>query len=375
MKDTPTFPLWPETASEWAQQVDYLHLFLTAHNVFWTLVVFLMVVSFAILYRRRSEYERPRPILGSKPLEIAFTIAPLLLWLGVFYWGATLYFDYAAMPKDAMEIYVVGKQWMFYTQHPEGQREINELHVPLGRPVKLTLSSEDVIHSFFIPAFRLKRDVIPGHYNQMWFTATKTGKYHLFCAEYCGTEHSAMGGWVYVLDPMEYDNWLSGVSGGGGMDSMASQGEKLFAQLGCSSCHRIDMQGRCPNLSGVFGKGVQLTTGTVVVADETYIRESVLNPGAKIVAGYQNIMPSFQGQVSEQNLLQLIAYIKSMANPSAGSSVGAGGSAGGVGQGVRIGQGAGGSVNNSTGQTSATSQGVRGTRDNKTMDRNLSAPQ
>ena len=193
----------------------------------------------------------------------------------------------------------------------KGQREINELHVPIGRAVKVTLASEDVIHSFFIPAFRVKHDVVPGRYDTMWFTATKPGRYHLFCAEYCGTEHSGMIGWVTVMEPPDYENWLAG---GGAEGTMVQQGEKLFQQFGCSTCHLLDEQGRCPILRGVYGSRVLLNDGRTVLADDAYIRESILNPNAKIVSGYKtDVMPAFQGQVSEEGLLQLIVYIKSLA--------------------------------------------------------------
>jgi cytochrome c oxidase subunit 2 len=228
----------------------------------------------------------------------------------MFTWGASIFFEMSRPPDDAMNIYVVGKQWMWKTQHLEGQREINELHVPLGRPVRLTMTSEDVIHSFYMPAFRVKFDVLPGKYTTAWFNPTKPGKYHLFCAEYCGTLHSGMIGWINVMEPAEYERWLAGGTGG---ESLASSGQKLFEYLACANCHRTDKQGRCPNLTGVFGSKVQLTTGETVTADEAYVRESILNPGAKIVAGYQNIMPTFQGQVTEEDLLQLIEYIKSLA--------------------------------------------------------------
>jgi cytochrome c oxidase subunit 2 len=208
-----------------------------------------------------------------------------------------------------MEIYVVGKQWMWKLQHPEGRREINELHVPVNQPVKLVMTSEDAIHSFYLPEFRIKQDVLPGRYTSEWFEATKPGTYHLFCAEYCGTNHSRMIGSIYVMEQLAYQNWLSGGATG---ESMAVAGEKMFDQLGCSGCHRQDERGRCPSLYGVFGSTVPLTNGQKVIADEAYVRESILHPEAKIVAGYQPIMPTFEGQVTEEGLLQLIAYIKSM---------------------------------------------------------------
>jgi cytochrome c oxidase subunit 2 len=361
MQETsPSFPLWPEQASEWAAKADQLHIALTLHNVFFTLLVFALVATFTIVSRRRSESERPRQILGSKPLEVGFTLFGLFLWMGVFAWGSALYFEYARPPKNAMEVFVTGRQWMFHTQHPEGQREINELHVPIGQPVRLTMTSEDVIHSFFIPAFRIKRDVIPGRYTNLWFTPTKTGKYHLFCAEYCGTEHANMGGWIYVMEPAAYAAWLTGDTGGG-MDSMASQGEKLFANSGCSSCHRLDMQGRCPNLANLYGSSVQLAGGAVATVDDAYIRESILNPGAKIHAGFQNIMPSYQGQLTEQDILKLIAYIRSLGGTqTGGTNVGAGGEAGGAGQ-------------NPPTSGDPGAGGSRGVRDNKSQDRGLTS--
>jgi cytochrome c oxidase subunit 2 len=200
---------------------------------------------------------------------------------------------------------------MWKIQYPGGQREINELHVPTGQPVKITLASEDVIHSFFIPALRIKHDVVPGHYDTMWFNADKPGRYHLFCAEYCGTEHSGMVGWVTVMTPSDYQNWLAG---GGVAGTMAQQGERLFEQLGCSGCHLTDRQGRGPMLRGMYGSRVQLAGGQTIMADDAYIRESILNPNAKLVTGYHaNVMPSFQGQISEEGILQLIVYIKSLA--------------------------------------------------------------
>jgi cytochrome c oxidase subunit 2 len=234
----------------------------------------------------------------------------------MFAWGTKLYFqNYTPPPANTLDIYVTGKQWMWKVQHPGGQREINELHVPTGRPVKLTLASEDVIHSFFIPAFRLKHDVVPGSYQTYWFEANKPGRYHIFCAEYCGTGHSDMGGWVTVMEPNAYEDWLSGGAGGG---SMVEQGQKLFEQYGCVTCHLLDTQGRCPILRNVFGHPVELEDGRTVIADEAYVRESILNPNAKIVKGFKrDIMPVFQGQISEEGLLALIVYVKSLSPPAA----------------------------------------------------------
>jgi cytochrome c oxidase subunit 2 len=232
----------------------------------------------------------------------------------MFTWGASIYFNESRPPDNALDIYVVGKQWMWKLEHLGGQREINELHIPVGRAVRLTMTSEDAIHSFFVPAFRTKQDAVPGRYTTTWFTPTKAGKYHLFCAEYCGTNHSRMGGWVYVMAPRDYEAWLSGGTSGG---SLAENGQKLFDELACGNCHKPDGSGRCPSLTGLFGKTVQLAGGGTVQADEGYIRESILQPQAKIVAGYGPIMPTFQGLVTEEGVTQLIEYIKSLAPPPA----------------------------------------------------------
>ena len=229
----------------------------------------------------------------------------------IFFWGAVVYFKGRTPPRDSTEVYVVAKQWMWKLEHAEGQREINELHVPVGRDVKLIMTSQDVIHSFFVPAFRMKQDVLPGRYTVAWFRATKPGTYHLFCAEYCGTQHSGMIGSIVVLEPAQYEAWMSGGSTG----PLSATGEKIFAELGCVTCHRSDTQGRGPNLQGVFGKPVLLEDGRTVTADENYVRESILDPGAKVVNGFKPVMPTFQGLVSEEQLNALVAYVKSLSKP------------------------------------------------------------
>jgi cytochrome c oxidase subunit II len=303
------FPLFPEQASTMASRVDALYFFLIAVGTVFTGLIFLLLFYFVIKYRRRAETEQPLPFVGSLRLELVWTIIPLGLTMGIFVWGASLFFTTMHPPKDAMEVYVVGKQWMWYFQHAEGVREINELHVPVGRPVKLIMTSQDVIHSFYVPAFRAKMDVVPGRYTTTWFEATKTGDYHLFCAEYCGTMHAGMGGWVSVMTPTQYEQWLGGGNVG---EPMAMAGGRLFEQLGCATCHRGDAGGLGPVLRGLFGKTVELQSGERVIADERYIRDSILNPRAQIVAGYPPIMPPFEGQISEEGLLQIIAYIKSL---------------------------------------------------------------
>jgi len=309
------FSIFPERASSAAGEVDALYAFLLVVAGAMTALIFFFVFFFAVKYRRRNPDDpAPKAIHGSLALEIAWSVIPLLVMLVMFAWGTKLYFqNYSPPPNNTLDIYVTGKQWMWKVQYPTGQREINELHVPTGRPVKLILASEDVIHSFYIPAFRLKHDVVPGSYQTYWFEATQTGRYHIFCAEYCGTNHSDMGGWVTVMEPAEYANWLTGGTGG----SMRDQGEKLFQQYGCVTCHVSERQGRCPSLLNVFGKPVVLEDGRTVLADEAYIRESILNPNAKIVKGYQpDIMPVFQGQIGEDGILQLIAFIKSLSKPT-----------------------------------------------------------
>ena len=306
--------LFPVQASTFAPDVDHLLYFLLAVAVFFSLTIFSAIFYFAIRYRRRSENELPRTIHVGMALEILWSVIPLGLTMVMFTWGASIYFNESRPPDNALDIYVVAKQWMWKLEHLGGQREINELHIPVGRAVRLTMTSEDAIHSFFVPAFRTKQDAVPGRYTTTWFTPTKVGKYHLFCAEYCGTNHSRMGGWVYVMEPRDYEAWLSGGTSGG---SLAENGQRLFDELACGNCHKPDGSGRCPSLTGLFGKTVQLAGGGTVKADEGYIRESILQPQAKIVAGYGPIMPTFQGLVTEEGVTQLIEYIKSLAPPPA----------------------------------------------------------
>jgi cytochrome c oxidase subunit II len=301
--------LFPPTASAQAGPIDALYWFLTIVSGVMTLLIFACIVLFAWKYQRRPNVEATQ-IEGSTKLELTWSIAPFLVMLIMFAWGAQLYFAAQQPPKDAMEIFVTGKQWMWKVQYPDGTREIDALHVPVGQPVKLTMASEDVIHSFSIPAFRVRHDVVPGRYSSLWFTATKPGRYHLFCTEYCGNQHAGMIGWVDVLDQRAYANWASG---GGAQGTLAEQGEKLFQQFGCATCHLLDQQCRCPILRGLYNKPVQLNDGRTIVADDAYVRESILEPNAKIVAGFEaNVMPNFKGQITEENVIQLIAYIKSL---------------------------------------------------------------
>ena len=309
-------PLFPDEASKIAPHVDALFFFLVAVTIFFSALIAFLVVFFAVKYRK-DVHPHAEQIEGNIPLELTWTLIPLGIAMVMFVWGAGVFFVESRPPHDAMEVYAVGKQWMWKFQHVEGVREINTLHVPVDRDVKMIMTSQDVIHDFFVPAFRIKADVIPGRYTVTWFNATKPGSYHLFCAQYCGTQHSGMIGQVIVMEPAAYQAWLSG---GGAEGSLSGTGQKLFQQYGCATCHRSDTQGRGPNLVGVFGKPVLLDDGRTVVADENYVRESILNPGAKVVAGFKPIMPTFQGQLSEEQLMALVEYVKSLAGPNPNSA-------------------------------------------------------
>lgn len=303
-------PLFPESASQMSGQTDHLFWFLFGFASFVSVTIFLLITVFAIKYRRRASNEIGAPISGSIKIEIAWTVIPFFIAMVMFAWGARLYMNLGHTPPQAMQIFVVGKQWMWKAQHPEGRTEINELHVPLNRDVMLTMTSQDVIHDFFIPAFRVKADVLPNRYTSLWFRASKPGQYHLFCAQYCGTNHSLMRGSVTVMEPADFEDWLSRGEAG---RSMVEAGAVLFQENKCANCHVEDGTGLAPSLVGVYGAPVHLTNGQTVTADDAYLRESILNPPAKVVAGYRPIMPSYQRVLSEAQVMQLIAYLKSLA--------------------------------------------------------------
>ncbi|MSR31030.1 MAG: cytochrome c oxidase subunit II [Gemmataceae bacterium] len=310
------FRFFPEQASTLAPEVDALTLFVVATTVGVTLLVFFLLLLFAVLFRRRSDDHYPKPIHGNVPLEIIWCVIPTVICVVMFVWGVKVYSNIVVAPVDSMDIYVVGRQWMWKIQHPSGQREINALHVPVGRPVKLTITSEDVIHSFFVPAFRVKQDAVPGRYTSMWFQATKPGVYQIYCAEYCGTEHSRMIGKVTVMEEGDFQKWLSE----GAENGQALQGRKLFTKLQCITCHSGNAQAKAPNLEGIYRKhipishqsGVKTPEGTKIFADDSYLRESILYPNAKVAAGWESIMPTYQGLATEEELLQVIAYIRSL---------------------------------------------------------------
>ena len=299
---------FPQQASTSAQSVDALFLFLVIICGSAGLLVAGLLITFSIRYRRRPDTPTPGPMKGNVPLELFWSFTPIAFFLVMFVWGVIVYFDAYRAPDDATVIYAVGKQWMWKFQHPEGQREISELHVPVGRPFKMILTSEDVIHSFFVPAFRIHMDVLPERYTSVWFQATKVGTFHLFCSQYCGTSHAGMIGKVIVMEQADYENWLRLHAEGG----LALQGRKTFLKYRCISCHSADPSARAPVLEELYGKRVALRDGQSVLADEHYLRESILYPGAKIVAGYENIMPTFKGQVSQQEIIELIAFIQSL---------------------------------------------------------------
>jgi cytochrome c oxidase subunit II len=304
-----SFRLFPEAASTAAEPVDRLYFFLLGVSAFFSLSICVAILYFAIKYRRGARVDRTiRRQGGFWQLEIAWTVVPLALTMVMFLWGAELYFRAHRAPAEGAEVSVVAKQWMWKVQHAGGRQEINALHVPIGRPVVLTMISEDVIHSFYVPAFRLKQDVLPGAYTKLWFQATKQGSFHLFCAEYCGTSHSGMVGEVVAMEPAEYAEWLEG----GPRLSPIDAGKQRFEQFRCGNCHAAPINPRCPPLDGLFGTQVRLANGQTVTADEAYLRESIVEPAAKVVAGYQALMPTYKNQLDERSVFELVAYLKSL---------------------------------------------------------------
>jgi len=302
------FPLFPPEASKLAPEMDALLFFEILVSLIGLTIVFLLVTTFCILYSK-GRHPVATQIEGSTLLEATWTIIPLGLFLLMFVWGALIYFRVYTPPANAMNIYVVGKQWMWKAEHPGGQHEINALHIPTGKPIQLTLISQDVFHSFSIPAFRVKREAIPGRYTSVWFEATTPGTYHLFCTQYCGTNHSAMIGDIVVLTPDDYKKWLAGSTSG---MSLAQNGERLFASLSCNACHNAKPDARGPNLANVYGAKLPLSSGGTVLADDAYLRESILNPSQHITQGFAPIMPTYQGQVSEEGVIALVEYIKNL---------------------------------------------------------------
>jgi cytochrome c oxidase subunit 2 len=302
--------LFPAEASTIAPWMDALYFFLLAMTVLGVILVGALLAAFSIMYRKEKNPVATH-IEGSTLLEATWTIIPLAIFLVCFVWGALLYFRIYNPPVNAMNIYVVGKQWMWKAEHPGGQHEINALHVPTGKPVQLTMISQDVFHSFSIPDFRVKREVIPGRYSTVWFEATTPGTYHIFCTQYCGTQHSGMIGEVTVLTPDDYEKWTKESTSG---MSLAQNGERLFASMGCNSCHSGTAAARGPNLAGVYGSKLTLTSGSQVLVNDAYLRDAILNPSQHVTAGFAPIMPTYQGQISEDGLIDLVEFIKTMPN-------------------------------------------------------------
>jgi cytochrome c oxidase subunit II len=327
------FPLFPEAASTVAGDVDLLFVIWSVISAFFTVLIAVLIIYFMARYRRRHPEEVGATERAALWLEIGWSVIPLAIMLFMFVWGTKVFFNIYRPPADAVRYSGVGKQWMWKFQHPTGQREINTLHVPVGLPIRMDLQSEDVIHSFYVPAFRVKQDAIPGRVTSVWFQATRPGVYHLFCAEYCGGEHSKMVGSVVVLEPREYENWLAGATTG---QTMAESGAALFNSLACVTCHRTAEDApagalvRGPSLEGVYGNQVKLADGRTVIADDEYLRESILNPQAKLVAGWDPVMPTFQGQLTEEQLSQLIAYVRSLGGTGSAAAGGTGGPASGA---------------------------------------------
>ena len=300
--------LFPAEASGIAPYVDALYFFLVAMTIFGTTFVAILLLVFSVRYRREKNPVATQ-VEGSTLLEATWTIIPLAIFLVTFVWGALLYFRIYDPPANAMNIYIVGKQWMWKAEHPGGQHEINALHIPTGKPIQLTMISQDVFHSFSIPDFRIKREVIPGRYSTVWFEPTQVGKYHLFCTQYCGTQHSGMVGEITVMTPADYKKWLEQSNSG---QSLAQNGERLYASMGCNSCHNGTAAARGPSLAGVYGSKLTLTDGRQILVDDAYLRNAILNPSEHVTAGFAPIMPTYQGQISEDGLIDLVEFIKNM---------------------------------------------------------------
>jgi cytochrome c oxidase subunit 2 len=307
MATSPAFHLLPANAAASAARLDSLALCLLLLTGAVALVLFVLMVGFSVRYRAGSKADRTHVPKQGLPVEIAWTVIPLLLFLGIYAWGAIDYVKLYQAPANAMPVFVVAKQWMWEAQHASGRREIGQLHVPLGRPVRMIMTSQDVIHSFSVPDFRVKQDVVPGRYTSIVFTPSRTGEYRLYCAEFCGTEHAMMLGRIVVMQPAAFAQWLEA---GPRQPGMAARGYELYRRYGCSGCHDPGSSVHAPDLTGLLGRRVHLADGRELTADEPYIRDSILLPTKDVVAGYATIMPSFAGQVSEEDILAIIEYIR-----------------------------------------------------------------
>lgn len=299
-------PLIPDAASTMAPQVDRLYGFTLGISIFFSVLVAGLVIGFCIRFRKSRH--APAPVVHNPKLEMGWIGALLVLFLAMYAWASVVYARIREVPPGAMTVRVVAKQWMWKFQYENGKRTINELYAPVGRPVRLLMTSQDVIHSFYVPAFREKQDVLPFRYTTLWFQARRTGRYHLFCAEYCGLDHARMGGWVYTMQPADFARWLEQKPEG---PAANASGEELFSDLGCATCH-VMSRGLAPRLEGIYDSTVILNDGSTVQADEAYLRESIVNPAAKVVAGFRPIMPVFHNTLSQQQLSALVEYIKGL---------------------------------------------------------------
>ena len=306
------FPIIPEQASTIAMRIDIYFYFLVVLCSILTIGIFTAMIVMAVKFRKKEGEDRPSVPLENMMLEIAWTIIPTIILFGLFVWGTWIYADYLNEPEGGVEFDIVGKQWMWKVQHSNGSREVNDLHIPIDTPIKLTMTSQDVLHDYYIPAFRVKQDVVPGRFTRLWFEATKLGEYHIFCAEYCGTEHSYMKGRVTVMTKEDYALWLEG----GPKKSPQEAGEFLFTQMGCITCHSGRADSRGPSLDGIFGTDVTFVNGTTVTRDEEYLRESIMESTKQIVEGYTALMPSFKNQLTDEDVMNLIAYVKSLQGES-----------------------------------------------------------
>ena len=308
----------PEEASNLAGKVDNVLLVVTVVSVFFFLLISVFLVYYALKYRRRSEDDHTPYITGNIVIEVIWTVVPSILLMVFFAWGYIEFVHMKTPPQDATEVNVTARQWMWEFEYYDGKKTINELYVQKDRPVRMVMQSEDVIHSFFVPAFRVKQDVLPGRYTQLWFTPTKAGDFDLFCAEYCGTGHSQMRATVHVLSPEAFSRWMN--KGKGGTEeaqaaelSPQERGKKVYQEKGCSACHSVDGSPIVgPTFKGLFGHKVELESGETITADENYIRHSILEPQAQIVKGYQPVMPSFKGKLTDKEITGVIEYIKSL---------------------------------------------------------------
>ena len=312
-------PFLPERVSNLAAPVDAIFWGLTVISAFMTLGLFAVITFFLIRYRSTSNVDRTMSRISPTYLEVTWTTIPIIVFIGLFLWGAVVFASASKPPPDALQIYVVGQQWYWSVRHENGRHEIGDLHIPVGRPVQLIMTSADVIHDYFIPAFRSKRDVVPGKYTTEWFIATKAGKYRIFCNQYCGTKHGQMAGFVYAMRPGEYAAWL-GAGNGSGQESVAQTGAGLFRRYSCSGCHGVNTGVHAPSLIGIYGRPVPLEGGGFAKVDEQYLRDSILKPSSQVVAGYKPIMPNYQGQMSEEDVMAIVAYIKSLSQPSASAA-------------------------------------------------------